>query len=346
MGDGLIFDVHSFDRSSVQWEHYLDRITPVEERGGISFKREDYFAPLGHGGINGSKLRQCIYLVWRYGHGSAGVLSAASVLSPQHAMVASVARHFGLPSVHVLGATTYEAARKHDSVAIAEAAGAQFDFIGAGWNPALKQRVRELHSTSCRGFYKLEYAISLGHLGTPVDEVREFQELGARQVVNLPHDMSRLLISAGSCNSAASVLWGLARSKRRPVPLHLIGIGHSCVYPWLAERLQVLGVKFSSAGGRPWGWELDDTSGRAWPVYYHDLVAMKYTTYQKWVPRSLEGVAGHPTYEGKCFAWLQDKRPDLLDGHPCFWVIGGEPKADVMRRYLGESASIQEEQSQ
>ena len=38
-------------------DHLLD-LTPVENIGGMWWKREDKFAPLGYGGINGSKLRQ------------------------------------------------------------------------------------------------------------------------------------------------------------------------------------------------------------------------------------------------------------------------------------------------
>ena len=62
-----VFDVFSINRNKVRWEDYLYRLTPVEHiknKDGKScyFKREDYFAPLGYHGINGSKLRQAIYL--------------------------------------------------------------------------------------------------------------------------------------------------------------------------------------------------------------------------------------------------------------------------------------------
>ena len=58
-----IFDVLSIDRNKVKWEDYISVLTPIERIGDMHFKREDLFAPLGVGGINGSKLRQAIYLV-------------------------------------------------------------------------------------------------------------------------------------------------------------------------------------------------------------------------------------------------------------------------------------------
>ena len=52
LNEGTIFDVQSLDRKNVRWEDYLYRQTPVEHIGGIYFKREDKFAPLGYGSIN------------------------------------------------------------------------------------------------------------------------------------------------------------------------------------------------------------------------------------------------------------------------------------------------------
>lgn len=63
-----VFPICTIDRQDIKWEDYLYELTPVEFHAdsktgkGCYFKREDYFAPLGYGGLNGSKLRQAIYL--------------------------------------------------------------------------------------------------------------------------------------------------------------------------------------------------------------------------------------------------------------------------------------------
>ena len=53
------FETCSLDRKLIHWEDHIHDLSPVEQHGGLFFKREDFFAPLGYGNINGSKLRVC-----------------------------------------------------------------------------------------------------------------------------------------------------------------------------------------------------------------------------------------------------------------------------------------------
>jgi predicted TIM-barrel fold metal-dependent hydrolase len=46
---GTVFKVQSWDRNLVRWEDHLLDLTPVEYIGGMWWKREDKFAPLGGG---------------------------------------------------------------------------------------------------------------------------------------------------------------------------------------------------------------------------------------------------------------------------------------------------------
>ena len=100
--------VVNLGRADSHWEDTILDLTPVEEVDGLVFKREDKYAPLGYGCINGSKLRQLVWLVNGYSlnGGIGGLISGASVHSPQLSMGTAVANHFGLPSTHVIGATT------------------------------------------------------------------------------------------------------------------------------------------------------------------------------------------------------------------------------------------------
>jgi hypothetical protein len=81
-----IFPTLGIDRNKVRWEDYLTALTPWEQRGGLWFKREDYFAPLGYGGPNGSKMRQLIWYINRFRAGKTRLLTGASVQSPQLSM--------------------------------------------------------------------------------------------------------------------------------------------------------------------------------------------------------------------------------------------------------------------
>lgn len=85
--ENSIFPVLSIDPDESKWEDHLFDLTPVEKVGDMWFKREDKFAPLGYGGINGSKLRQAIWLVLEQSKIEksevSSLISGASIKSPQ-----------------------------------------------------------------------------------------------------------------------------------------------------------------------------------------------------------------------------------------------------------------------
>src|SRR5215813_14561225 len=141
-----IFKKISIDRADIHWEDHLYDLTPVERHGMLYFKREDKFCPLGYGGINGSKLRQLIWLVSRYAAkpGAVGLISGASVKSPQLSMGTAVACHYDLQSIHVIGATKRDTACKHENVAIAAWLGARFHISPVAYNPFIQKRVRDI----------------------------------------------------------------------------------------------------------------------------------------------------------------------------------------------------------
>ena len=104
-----IFDILSLDRNLVHWEDYLYKHTPCElvvnpeTNQQVWFKREDYFAPLSNyanakQGINGSKLRQAIWLMVEHlkAGGSPDIIHGTVVGSPQSPMATAVSRHFVL----------------------------------------------------------------------------------------------------------------------------------------------------------------------------------------------------------------------------------------------------------
>src|SRR3990167_11518181 len=92
----------------------LTEITPVEDHEGLWFKREDKFAPLGYGGINGSKLRQLIWMLER--HEEKVILSAANPRSPQVIMGSVLAALQGRQFVQFLGAHSKERALEFPNV--------------------------------------------------------------------------------------------------------------------------------------------------------------------------------------------------------------------------------------
>jgi 1-aminocyclopropane-1-carboxylate deaminase/D-cysteine desulfhydrase-like pyridoxal-dependent ACC family enzyme len=215
-------------------------LTPVENRGGIWWKREDLYRIEPYG-VNGSKLRACQHLMSRAGKDVMQVVSASSVLSPQAAMAGVVAEQLGLECEIIVGATTPEKAVKHKSVAIAVAAGATVRSVPVAYNTYLQKQA--LEAALRPGVWRLPYGIT-----TPADaslgDVEAFLQVGGAQVWNLPDEVETLVVPFGSANTACGVLYGL--NEYRPAHLRqiiLMEIGPNR-RDWALERL--------SSVGRPW----------------------------------------------------------------------------------------------
>lgn len=348
-----VFPVASLDRGAVRWEDHLAALTPVEAGpSGLLYKREDKFAPLGYGGINGAKLRQLIHLVARQTArhpGTRGIMTAASVLSPQVSMAALVGAHFGLPVSVVLGATRPDTAVKHENVAIATRAGAQFIYTPVGFNPALQRACTlELQRFRYRDYYRLCYGIT-----TPDDaadrEVEAFHRVGAAQAANIPDGVRTLVMTAGSCNSVTSVLYGIAR--HQPAGLRrvfLTGIGPTRL-DWLWRRLgqieRATGTEIRSLFTRRYLHHPDKSGGNG-PILleHHDLHATGWVTYQDKKRWTQDGIDFHPTYEGKAMTYLAERSPGWWEkpkGDVLFWIVGSAPSAAAMDAHLPRLAAAQ-----
>ena len=346
-----IFPEQTIDRSVMRWEDYTYTLTPFEQHQGLWWKREDYFAPLGYGGPNGSKLRQLLFLTDQYvaKGGNAGLITGASVLSPQLSMSALVSKHYGLTPTLILGATKPETAIKHENVYIAAAAGAEFIYTPVGYNPALQRAVKQ-HSESERykDHYRLCYGITTPEDATD-DDIRAFHEVGAYQVKNLPPNLTTLGMTAGSCNSCVSVLYGIA--KYRPADLErviLFGIGPTRLN-FIEERLRRIenatGIAILDLFRRKYhhhrDLEAEHQTGGEILIEHYDLHHTKFSGYQDKMPFELrdKSISFHPTYEGKALTYMDRNRGMFEwyhepDGKAAFWIVGGQPNREIVERAL------------
>jgi hypothetical protein len=280
-------------------------LSPVQNRNGRLYKREDLYR-LGNG-VNGSKLRACQHLIGQAAaRGATRVISAASVLSPQNAMAATVAAQYGLPCTVILGATNPTACQRHPSVRLALDAGAEIEHVKVGYNPYLQRAAAKL-TAQTPGAFHLPYGISTPPSAT-TDDLRAFAAVGGEQTANLPADVRTLVIPFGSGNTAAGILYGLAHNA--PLPhlerLVLVGIGPDR-RDWLTRRLQILGVV------------------ARW-THWYDLHGTGWATYGDKMPTTEDGIAMHPTYEGKVVRYLNEKQFHWWterDNTTCLWIVGG-----------------------
>lgn len=326
----------------VMWTDYLDKVTPVEEgpESGLLYKREDRFAPLGYGGINGAKLRQCIYLMSLMSR-DLPVVTGCSVLSPQSSMTALVGRHMG-HEVHVmLGATTATSAVKHENVRIAVQAGAKLEFTKVAYNPAL-QRATSLWAQQ-HNAQIMPYGITTWADSSPA-MIRRFHEIPLTQAISVPDGVRTVIVPFGSANSAMGVLLALARFGPGTISrVVLVGIGPNRLR-WFTQRAAAV----AEAGGtdlrQRYGLHAfgdDQGVAQQWRgdvmLSHYDLHGTGIFKYSDRRPWRQDGIDFHPTYEGKIMHWLDRTQPYWYtprDGATLFWIVGSEPHLSAMEGHL------------
>lgn len=332
----------TFSVTSDPWVEAAQALTPVEERNGRWYKRDDLLTPDGRGGINGSKLRQLIWLISRAKErGAQGVVNGASVHSPQLCMSAIVGKHFGLPVHIILGGTKPETSIRHDSVRLAKEAGATFDYIGVGYNPALQRAVKDWQAQN-PGWFRLCYGITTEEEASS-REVEEFHRIGAAQTANIPPMVQRLIVPMGSANSVTSILYGLALNPPAGLKtVTMLGIGPTRL-DWLHERLEKIerasNVVIRGLFERQYHHDGDAATrqqrtlraGARWTLEHYDLHKTKFVAYGDKMPYTSDGIALHPTYEGKMMTYMERRADQFTgwwdgDGRTMLWIVGSEPK--------------------
>jgi 1-aminocyclopropane-1-carboxylate deaminase/D-cysteine desulfhydrase-like pyridoxal-dependent ACC family enzyme len=242
---------------------YTPELTPIERRGGMWVKRDDLYCIAG---VRGGKVRTC----WALAQGSPGLVTAGSRSSPQVNIVAHIAKRLGIPCrVHT------PAGELSPEVLAARACGAEVIQHDAGYNNVIIARARE--DAAARGFREIPFGM----------ECQEAITQTRKQVIRIPKDAKRIVISVGSGMSLAGLLWGL---KEQGITTPVLGI---CVGSDPTKRLD----EYAPPNWR--GMAQLTQSGKD----YHTEVAA-----------AIEGLKLDPVYEAKCLEWLQ---PDDL-----FWVIG------------------------
>ena len=325
-----IFKNISIDRKISRWEEHLYDLTPVEKIGDIYFKREDKFAPLGFNSINGSKLRQCIWLVheWVRTKGIRGVVSGSVVGSPQHPFISSICKHYNIGCLIVTGSKNYIS---HKNMQLADDMGANFYVTNIGYARALQSKAFKL-AKQLPNHEVLETNITVDERLNSPERIEAFHKVGSYQVNNIPDHIENLIIPCGSCNSVTSILYGIALNKPKSLKrILLMGIGNNGSYhlDYIPKRLKiisnVLGVDLNKEFDYTF---LNERNEGGIKVLRYDINGSGFCTYDMWMPFNYNGLELHPRYEGKVFNFMKAKEPffkPYMHEKTLFWVVGNEP---------------------
>lgn len=309
-----VFPELSLDRNVIKWEQHLGTHTPWENHKGLWFKREDYFAPLGYSGPNGSKMRQLIWYVNKFREGKTHIVTGASIQSPQLSMSAIVGAHYGLRARQIVYSKP-ETVLRHENPRIAYGFDAEFEYASGPYNPILQRKVVDLTQPTS---LVVEYGITVPHDRYPEEDVRKFHEVGANQTLNMPPEVKRLIAPAGSCNSLTSIILGLVRDAHNVEELFTIGIGPD-KRSWMRERLAYIGIDLDNL---PFKWK---------HFSLHDSGYSKYSDH--FTGESFDGIRFHPTYEAKMWRWLTHNNQLEYDDHTAFWIVGSAPDTKVVEPF-------------
>lgn len=332
------FNVQSLDRTKIKWEEHIHDLSPVEKYGDLYFKREDFFAPLGYGNINGSKLRVCIWLIHdAISKGAKGVIHGAVSGSPQHPMVATICKHYGIPCIDVVGV---EDIKGHRNLEIAAEMGAEFVYSKVGYAKTLEAKAYELREREYPNYFVLETNITCNERRNSPDRIRAFHSVGAYQCTNIPSFIDTIILPAGSCNSAVGALLGIATNPPSALRnIILCGIGNygSKDPGYIQRRLQLIGapdifdwssILEESKDGLPF----EDGEGKI-QILHVDCYTnpdnnKPYCEYGDLMPYNYHGIEVHPRYEGKIWNWIKDfgKLDNYINDRSMFWIVGSEPR--------------------
>lgn len=346
------FSTYSIERNDIQWEDHIYDLSPIEKVGNLWFKREDKFAPLGPGGLNGSKLRRGIWLIDEASKkGFTGVFHGAPAGSPQHVLVSAVAAHYNMTPYSVVGTGDFA---KHEMLKIAAWMGSGFRVSNVGYVKTLEKVAHKEAAVTPNSF-----VYSTNVVESP-QAIEAFHHVGSEQVTNIPGNIETLIIPAGSCNSVVSILYGLAL---HPLPnlkrVVLMGIGAQgstkpeYIYSRLKSIEEATGLEIRTLFApnfvhdkarepkldfkRPAPYELIHINvNKGCGVC--ELCQNGYCDYADLMECNYHGIDMHPRYEGKTFHFWKSHKASVESlmgsGDRLYWIIGSKPSALAMEPYL------------
>jgi len=271
-------------------------LTPVEKRNGIYLKRDDLYQPFGEGTVNGGKLRQCMALIdhIKDDHYD-GVISCCSVYSPQSPITSAVAKHYGMKAVICYGGTTEERLKRFRMCAIAKRYGAELRIISkSGIHNILYQKAKSI--AKAENLFVVDYGFNI------IDYPEVMYTAVSRQVENIPDNLDNLVIVCGSGITSIGVMLGLKEYNKKVKRVYLVATA--------PNREKKINDALESAGAM-----------RKYVVI--DLFHQEGFKYERGLVADIDGIALHPNYEAKAYAWLLDNIP--AEQNTLLWIVGSKP---------------------
>lgn len=282
-------------------------VSPVQEIGGVFYKRDDLFQPFGPNGLNGGKCRQTFALIrdnFNYIREALNstLITTSSVYSTTGAILAAYGERLGFKVVVAVGGTKAVKLDSHPMMQLAQHYGADVRIVcGTGYAGPIFKRIEEI----CRDEGVFDAVFSHN-----ADENRS-AILGttAAQVANIPDDLDVLIVPAGTGLHMLGIMQGLEKYKKkvkRIIGCH-VGPDRRDQIDGYLSRLEWQNPPFEMAAlnlGTPYGKPCSEGLPNKEPL--------------------------DELYESKSHVWMRENI-DTKKDKTLFWIVGRKPSAQEVQ---------------
>ena len=280
-------------------------LTPVDFREGLYWKRDDLYKPFGDYHVNGGKVRQALQLFEtkiddiKNKHNN-GVITAASVHSPQSANIGKVAQKYGVACIAAVGGTKVEKLDILPMMRLTRYYGTEIRIVaGHGMTNVIHARMRDIAEET--GYLPIE----MGELMET--NPKEIFETTAEQVENISDELDNLIIPTGVAIQTTGILIGLKRYNKKVKRIVCV-----CVGPTREKKID--------------GYFKDVYEDDIKNYHPFEMVAHK-APYSKSFNFEIEGEYMDDIYEGKAYDWLL-KNIDYQNEKTMMWLVGKRPRLE------------------
>ena len=275
------------------------KLTPIQRaESGLYLKRDDLFSPFGRGRVNGGKLRQAMWML--FSDKPKGVITGASLRSPQNVIVASIANYMRIPCICMNGGATEESLTEK-MPSLCKKYGAEIVVAKSGRHNVIYSQAKEIAERN--GYFVVEYGMNAR------EHVKAFYDTNANQVQNIPDELDNLVVTCGSGITSTGIIYGLRKYHKKVNNLILVGTAPNRTEK-IQERLQMLNeppAKFQYI-------DLYSQKGFSYDKREHSIIALgKGNT-----------LCLHPHYEAKVNNWIVN-HIDPMKEKTMLWIVGTEP---------------------
>lgn len=272
-----------------------NELTPIEEYGGVLYKRDDLFKPFPGEELNGGKVRQAINLIYHnldlirkdYHY---KVATACSKDLPQGMIVSRVAKAYNLGCFVGYGALSPKTLAENKFIQnIRLNNGTAERIANYSYDNVISSHLKALQEQGDgNNFLIIKFGIDVEKNPIVVDCIRD-------QVLNIPDNLDNLVIPTGSGITASAILKGIHRFGKKIKKIHVVHISGE-------DRRN----------------DINEIEGGV-PYLYVKGTGYKYS--QKVKVKITEDFELDYIYEAKAYDWMK-KNIDTRKEKVLFWCVG------------------------